>query len=256
MLSDLIEASDLSPHPGAVLAAAAARSPGAGRRDVVILTHPRSLIEPEVMAAGRLVASEAGQRHSAFCGPGRFARSARAGRAAAGIAGRAGAQPDRARAGDGGAGEPHAAAAGDRWPPWKGDFEPIGFPFSCGLLDVLERSADWQNLASQSFDFDESGERILAIGLDRLLFTCRLDGTGVEHLPMPVHDGQPVIAGAEGDRGRGRLRVTGSQPRRVLSGSLRFSVAHVRGALAGQRDAVGHVVIFSRPACDRAGTKD
>ena len=46
---------------------------------------------------------------------------------------------------------------------------------------------------AQSFDFDESGERILAVGADRLIFTCRLDGTGVEQLPMPLHDGKPVI---------------------------------------------------------------
>ena len=77
---------------------------------------------------------------------------------------------------------------------WKGEFEPIGFPFRCGRLDSLERLKVSRNaVAPQSFDFDESGERIMAISGDRLLFTCRLDGTAVEHLPLPVHDGVPIV---------------------------------------------------------------
>ena len=51
-LSALLEASDLSTHPGHALRAVLA-APSAHRRDVVILTHPRSLLEPDVVAAAR-----------------------------------------------------------------------------------------------------------------------------------------------------------------------------------------------------------
>src|SRR5947208_3072355 len=42
-LARLLEASDLSPHPAACLAGALAEPADDGPRDVVLLTHPRSL---------------------------------------------------------------------------------------------------------------------------------------------------------------------------------------------------------------------
>ena len=54
-LGGLLEASDLSPHPGQALARVLDDA-GRDLRDVVLLTHPRSLAEPEVAAAARRVA--------------------------------------------------------------------------------------------------------------------------------------------------------------------------------------------------------
>ena len=58
----MLEASDLTPHPGPtlgrVLDADAGKGPAGGAlRDVVLLTHPRSLAEPEVVAAARRVSA-------------------------------------------------------------------------------------------------------------------------------------------------------------------------------------------------------
>ena len=49
-LGALLEASDLSPHPGEALATVL-DLPAEGPRDVVLLTHPRSLRQPEVAAS-------------------------------------------------------------------------------------------------------------------------------------------------------------------------------------------------------------
>ncbi len=192
-LSALIEASDLTPHPGQALERLLA-SADAARRDVVILTHPRSLLEPEVMAAARDASSASDALTRLFSvsvdSTGQL-ELAELRRGLPIVLARSRIEVEAA---------PAAVESDFRvlrqspLPTWNGDFEPTGFHFRCGLLDVLERSgATWQDLMSQTFDFDESGERILAVGLDRLLFTCKLDGTGDEHLPMPVHDGKPLI---------------------------------------------------------------
>ena len=53
-LGELLEASDLSPHPAIALGRALGSVPSEpGPRDVVLLTNPRSLAEPEVVEAAR-----------------------------------------------------------------------------------------------------------------------------------------------------------------------------------------------------------
>jgi hypothetical protein len=185
-----LEASDLSPHPGQALGALLA-APGTLRRDVVLLTHPRNLIEPEVAAAARagpregvdetrlfaVVVDSKGQLELAELRRGLpivLARSRIELEAAPAVLPKHSPVPPPGRL-----------------PAWKGQFEPIGFPFICGRLDFSERSA--RHAPVQSFDFDDSGERILVAGSDHLLFTCRLDGTGFEHLPLPVHNGKPIL---------------------------------------------------------------
>ncbi len=190
-LSALLESSDLSMHPGHTLRAVLA-APSAHRRDVVILTHPRSLLEPEVAAAARagsgdrdadprlfaVLVDSTGQLELAELRSGLPIVLARS---------RVELEPAPAV-------DPIPAPRQGPAIAWKGEFEPIGFPFRCGRLDSLERLKMSRNgVAVQSFDFDESGERILAVSFDRLLFTCRLDGTGVEHLPLPVHNGTPIV---------------------------------------------------------------
>jgi hypothetical protein len=185
-----IEASDLSPHPAQALEALLA-APSAARRDVVVLTHPRSLIEPEVAAAARAGCTGGNEETRIFAVLIDSKRQLELVELRRGLPivlarSRIDLEPAPAVL-------PESFPA--RWPgplpAWKGEFEPIGFPFSCGRLDVTERFDG--NTLAQSFDFDESGERIMAAGFDRLLFTCRLDGSGVEHLPLPMDDGKPIV---------------------------------------------------------------
>ena len=194
-LARLIEASDLSPNPGEALERLFART-GPGRRDVVILTHPRNLTEADVLTTARAASTDA---HS---GTRLFALSVdvngqlelaelRQGLPIVLVRTRIELEPKAALPTlEITTAEPTSRRA------WRGDFEAIGFPFCCGLLDVLERpGVSGGDLMSRSFDFDSSGERILAlgVGLGHLLFTAKLDGTEVEHLPMPVNDTKPVI---------------------------------------------------------------
>jgi hypothetical protein len=198
-LSTLIEASDLSLHPAEALQRLLA-SVGEGRRDVVVLTHPLNLNEPEVIAAAQ-AGSSAGHAQTrlfavAVDSKGRL-ELAELRRGLPIVLARSKVEivPEV---------EPVPVApridpVAPRQTPmrsWKGDFEPIGFPFCCGMLEELEqpRGAS-SDQTSQAFDFDESGERILAagVGLGHLLFTSRIDGTELEHLPLPVHEGQTVI---------------------------------------------------------------
>jgi hypothetical protein len=191
-LISLLEASDLSPHPGQALQTVL-EVPALRRRDVVLLTHPRSLGQPEVAAAARSCSGNAGNDTRLFS-----------------VSVDSGGQLELAELRGGlpvvlsrsrvDLCDPPAIALAPAAPRlrspagWKGDCEPIGFPFACGLLDSLgPASFKWQAQGAQAFDFDESGERIMVAGLDRLLFSCRLDGTVTEHLPLPVRAGEPVI---------------------------------------------------------------
>ncbi len=200
-LSSLIEASDLSLHPGPALRRLLADA-SEGRRDVVVLTHPLNLNEPEVIAAARAVASSGGAGTRLFAvavdSKGRLELTELR-RGLPIVLARSkveiGVQEKPAPV----TGAFTDLPLGPRQTPirsWKGDFEPIGFPFRCGLLEELERSeSSGAEPMSHAFDFDESGERILAVGvgLGHLLFTARIDGAEFEHLPMPVHAGKPVL---------------------------------------------------------------
>ena len=160
--------------------------PSASRRDIILLTHPRSLLAREVAAAARLLAEEAGVRLFAISIDAQ--RPARAGRPAAWAAGRPGTQPYRPGRAAPAPAEPPAAPVLDRpiLMVWKGSFESIGFPFQTGMLDSLEATG---HSAVASFDFDEAGDRLLIVGRHGLLFTCRLDGWESEILPRPRVDG-------------------------------------------------------------------
>jgi hypothetical protein len=198
-LSSLIEASDLSLHPGAAIQRLLA-SAREGRRDLVVLTHPLNLNEPEVIAAAQAV-SGAGYAETrlfavAVDSKGRL-ELAELRRGLPVVLARSkveiGPEVEPVPA------SPKMESVAPQQAPlrfWKGDFEPIGFPFRCGLLDRLERpDATRGNARAQAFDFDESGERILAVGagLGPLLFTSSLDGAECEHLPTPVHAGKPLL---------------------------------------------------------------
>ncbi len=93
-LSTLLEASDLSAHPGQALARLLDDATEA-RRDIVLLTHPRSLADPSVAAAARSLAGAGG--FPTVRDHGRLGGHARGRRAAARVADRAYAQPDQCR---------------------------------------------------------------------------------------------------------------------------------------------------------------
>jgi hypothetical protein len=183
-LADLLEASDLSPNPGRMLARLLRAHAGA-RRDVVLLTHPRNLGEAEVMDAARLATGDAGTRLLAV--------SVDSGGQVE-LAELRGGWPvvlGRSRVELGVLSNPRtsAAPAAGRGPgrPWRGDLEPIPFPFRCGILDGVSTLNGPQ---CHLVDFDQAGERILIAGRHSLLTTCRLDGDEAEILPRPLIDGE------------------------------------------------------------------
>ncbi len=183
-LAELLEASDLSPHPGRMLDRLLRANAGA-RRDVVLLTHPRSLGEPDVAAAARLSSGNAGTRLFAVSvdsggqvelaelrhgwpvvlGRSRVDLGLLAGAATLGTIVKSHGQPK----------------------PWRGDLDPIPFPFRTGILDGIHSS---HGEARCHVDFDEIGERVLIAGRHGLLAACRLDVDETEVLPQPIVDGQ------------------------------------------------------------------
>src|SRR5207253_5501534 len=125
-VAEVLEASDLSPHPGYALEWALEQS-CTGARDIVLLTHPRSLSEPDVRAAIKRLTPEARLftlsvdrggsavfdeiKRGAHCPVRRFHVDL----------GRTDAVPLT----------PRERPPGVRM-AWEGDVEPIGFPFCFG----------------------------------------------------------------------------------------------------------------------------
>src|SRR5205085_4322203 len=121
-LAALLEASDLSPHPGLALERALAEEAPAGR-DVVLLTHPRSLAEPDVAAAARRV--RPGTRLFALAVDGQGdAQLSELRRGAPVPLTRFRVDLERRPA-------PKPEPRPVEWarPPWRGDVERVGFPF-------------------------------------------------------------------------------------------------------------------------------
>jgi hypothetical protein len=173
-VAELLEASDLSADPGRALEGVLEEK-AAGPRDVVLLTHPRNLTEPDVAAAARcvtpgtrlfaLTADEHGGcalaevRHGAPVSVTRFCVDLTPKRL-----------PTVAR-------PPAEAPAG----PWTGAGEPIGFPFHFG---VSRRGGKFL------FDFDADGEWVLIATHNGMLSLSRTDGTRHELLPRGFADGK------------------------------------------------------------------
>jgi hypothetical protein len=172
---DVLEASDLNPHPGHALAEEVL-DPGAPERDIVLLGHPRVLREDEVQRLAKVLAK----------GCRLFALTATED-----------GQVELARLGDGGAvpisrfrvdftapvpapPEPAPVEAA-RHAPWSGDIEPIPFPFRFGLTNrVIDLS------------FDPAGERLLAASVHGMLHVWTVADGSVEVLPRGASAGQAV----------------------------------------------------------------
>lgn len=178
-LGRLLEASDLSPHPGRALAQVLERRAERRARDVVLLTHPRSLAEREVVAAAQQAGPETRLFAVSVAGDGRVELAAlRQGIPVV----QARCRVELARG--------HQAQAPARAPAeadvlaWRGDVEVPGFPFALGTLGPIH---------DDLFDFDESGEWILMAGRHGLLHAWRSDGTAIEMLPRAQAGESPLV---------------------------------------------------------------
>ncbi len=154
-------------------------------RDVVLLTHPRSLTEPEVIEAASRPGAEDGTRLFAVSvntggevelAELRRGRPVRLSRCRVELGEATSPAPPRQS----------SAGAAPRT-AWRGDVEPIPFPFRCGLPGPVVDSGD---PGCRFLDFDQSGERILVMIRYGLLSTFRLDGTDAEMLPRPIVNGE------------------------------------------------------------------
>jgi hypothetical protein len=178
-LGELLAASDLSIHPGEALARLR-DYPSGMRRDIVLLTHRRSLVDPEVTAAARLLAEEGGDRLFAVSVDSKGQLELAELRRGLPVV------LTRGRIDVAAAESPVTLVPAWLDRPiqmvWKGSFESIGFPFHTGVLDPVEQNS--RSLMSR-FDFDEAGDRVLVVGSHGLLHTCRIDGSEAEVLPRP-----------------------------------------------------------------------
>jgi hypothetical protein len=162
-LQEWVEASDLSPHPGAALERVLTDETNLAR-DVVLLTHPRNLGEPEVQSAAGQVAPDA--RLFAVTvdehGEVRFSMLVHG-------------QPvcrsrfhvDLERNTP-----PPALRTADPLACWRGAVEKVPFPFRFGTAG-----------RSLRFAFDAAGEWLLTATQGGMLYATRTDGSGGEILP-------------------------------------------------------------------------
>jgi MoxR-vWA-beta-propeller ternary system domain bpX1 len=176
-LTKLLEASDLTPHPAeAVSRALEVGASTAEPRDVILLTHPRNIREPDVAAAARL--RRAPDRFFALSVD-EHGRADLVGWTERGMVpvrlfrvDLAAAEAARAE------GEPPRPRAAGAWTPWTGDVEPIRFPFRPGLV-----------AEAASFNFDAAGDWLVIAGRDGVLHGVPLDGGPPEVLPRAYHHG-------------------------------------------------------------------
>ncbi len=177
-LAALLEASDLSPHPGLALERALADEAPAGR-DVVLLTHPRNLAEPDVAAAARRV--RPGTRLFALAVDGHGdAQLCELRRGAPVPLTRFRVDLERRPA-------PKPEPRPVEWarPPWRGDVERVGFPFQFGIGGTPAGNFF-------QFAFDHAGEWLLTGTGDAMLYATRTDGSRTEVLPRGFVDGLVV----------------------------------------------------------------
>jgi hypothetical protein len=195
-LADRLGQSDLSPHPAQALEAVlehpdesgdSSRSP----RDVILLTHPRNLAEPELIAAARRVRPgtrlfsltigvAAAHPRDATEGQAELSEL-RGGVPVSLLRFRVDLDPPRPAAT-----QPRPLAAPPRVvrPPWRGDIEPVPFPFVFG--------GSTQGSDGCRFVFDAGGEYLLLAShcCGSLLQLTRIPDGRTEVLPRPVWQGE------------------------------------------------------------------
>ncbi len=172
-LGALWEASDLTPDPALALEGVLEAKAGAKTRDVVVLSHPRSVAGPDfAAAAGR---ATPGTRVFSVAidetGLVQF-REWRRGVAVKLGDFRVDFDPPRPQA--------SARPVVDRR-GWGGDVEPVGFPFRFGVLHRIDLPL---------FDFDHAGRWLLVATHRGMLHLWALDGSRSETLPRGLVDGE------------------------------------------------------------------
>ena len=173
-LGVLWESSDLSPNPSLALEQVLETS-GAGRRDVVVLSHPRSVAEPDFAAAGRRASAGTRVFSVAIDEPGQvqFREWRR------GVPVKLG--DFRVDFSAPSASARSSAPTGPDPRGWRGDVEPVPFPFRFGVIHRIERPL---------FDFDHAGRWLLLCTHRGLLHAWKLDGSRAEVLPRAVVEGE------------------------------------------------------------------
>ena len=171
-LGALLDASDLTANPGATLARVLVEKTQ-GPRDVVLLTHPRNLDEPEVISAARdtspstrLFAVSVSPKGEVELSVLRHGHPVAIGRCRVEIGECPG--PDESRPSSPHV-HPHVIVG-----TWHGDVEPVPFPFLVGPTDSIE---------DHLFTFDDSGDWLLLADRFGLLRLWRSDGTKGEMPP-------------------------------------------------------------------------
>ncbi|CAN5871620.1 hypothetical protein BH23PLA1_BH23PLA1_18920 [soil metagenome] len=177
-VGELLEASDLSAHPGLALERLLEQAKPGPRRDVVLLSHPRNIIEPDVSTAAlragpgtRMFALAVDDRGFVEFSALRHGRPVKlaAFRVDWPVRSATRSMPP----------EPAPSRYRDR--PWVGDVEPIGFPFRFGLVDRPDRPR---------FAFDIDGEHLLLAGSNGLLHCWSIETNDLEILPRGMVRGQ------------------------------------------------------------------
>jgi hypothetical protein len=164
-LQELIEASDLSAHPGAALERVLSEETETAR-DIVLLTHPRNLAEPKVIAAARQLRPGARLFAVAVDEHGDVQFSAVRGGVPV-ILSRFHVDLERTA-------PPPVRSIADPLTAWRGDVEPVPFPFRFGAADGHK---------PMQFAFDATGDWLLVATHDGMLYATRTDGSRSEILP-------------------------------------------------------------------------
>jgi hypothetical protein len=173
-LGRLWESSDLTPNPALALEQVLEES-GTKKRDVVVLSHPRSVAELD-FAASTLRGADGTRIFSVSIeepGEVRFREWRR------GVAVKLG--DFRVDFSPPTGPSKRSAASGPDPRGWRGDVEPVPFPFRFGVTHRIERSL---------FDFDHTASRLLLCTQRGTLHTWKLDGTSAEVLPRAMVDGE------------------------------------------------------------------
>jgi hypothetical protein len=224
-LGILLEASDFSKSPASALENVLADR-SERPRDLVLLTHPRSLMDPDVRTAARGIAS--GNRlFSITVGPdGRIELSEFRNGAPIVLT--------RCRVkvpAEGG--PPTDSSSQTSTSGWRGDVEPIGFPFRLGVLYPL---------AEGRYDFDHRGEWLIAVvGRLGLIYVWKVDGTHAEMVPRPLVDGKPLDTIEAVVGVRGGFVVAGRSGQNLVAAHYDFANRSCRTHLIKPPGPPGHL---------------
>jgi hypothetical protein len=174
-LGQLVDASDLSANPGLALEHVL-EEPAEEGRDLVLLTHPRNLREEDVTAAARRVTP--GTRLFAVALDGSGAVELSELRRGVPVKVRQ-FQVDWAVLSPPTEMTPGTTAGTTA--AWRGDVEPIGFPFRFGIGTPIQKGLT---------EFDLAGEWLLTVSRGGILHAWKVDGSGMEILPRGMWKGR------------------------------------------------------------------